>query len=108
MNAITGARQFVARVKPALVSSSTSEGGMYSVELLLGGRCTYYEMKYLVGKVHTGSMVDQFPDNPHISRLGCFHKSCLRLLKSKFSNCNQQTLLGSMLLALETFEVNNY
>ena len=102
MNTITGARQLIARGKPALASSSTSEGGMHSVELLLGGS---YSVHYLVGKVHTGSMVDQFPDNPHISRLGCFHKSRLRLLKSKFSNCNQQTLLGSMLLAIETLKL---
>ena len=80
---------------------------MHSVKLLLGGS---YSVHYLVGKVHTGSMVDQFSDNPHISSRSCSHKSRhLRYLKSNsFSNCNQQALTGTMPSALETFKVINY
>ena len=41
-------------------------------------------INYLVGEVHIGSMVDQLPDNPHISLLGCPHDGCLlRLLGSE-------------------------
>ena len=44
--------------------------------------CTQFEI-YLVSEVDIGSMVDQFPDNPHISHLGCHHEGrLLRLLRS--------------------------
>ena len=32
---------------------------------------------HLVGKVHVCFMLDQFPDNPHISLLSCSHECCL-------------------------------
>ena len=43
-------------------------------------RGSHYQPKstnHLIGEVHVCSMVDQFPDNPHISLLGRHHESCL-------------------------------
>ena len=41
---------------------------------------------YLVSEVDTGSMADQFPDDPHISILGCHYESCiLRVLEIKLT-----------------------
>ena len=45
---------------------------LYGIQLTLN-----QSLIHLVGEVPAGSMVDQFPDNPHISLLGCHHKSCL-------------------------------
>ena len=42
-----------------------------------------FSLIYLICNVHTGSMLDQFPDNPHISIAGCYHEGCLlKVLKS--------------------------
>ena len=57
--------------------------GVYNFIMLKMSHNLKWRLIHLVGEVDTGSMLDQFPDNPHIPHFGRHHETrLLRLLRS--------------------------